>query len=178
MQLRYALPLVLFVLLLVLFVFGLQMDPRKVPSPLIDKPLPEFELSQLHDSSATITNQKINGDVVLVNVWASWCVTCRYEHPVLLAFSRDSDVGLYGVNYKDTRENALQWLKQYGDPYSMSAFDPTGRTGLDFGVYAVPETYVLDKEGIVRYKHTGPISQQDMDDTIVPLINKLRSTTI
>jgi cytochrome c biogenesis protein CcmG, thiol:disulfide interchange protein DsbE len=178
MQLRYVLPLLLFALLVVLFIFGMQIDPRRVPSPLIDKPLPAFELAQLHDPELMLSNQKLRGDVVLVNVWASWCVSCRYEHPLLLAFSREGDVDLYGLNYKDTRKDALQWLKQYGDPYKTSAFDPLGRTGIDFGVYGVPETYVLDKDGIVRYKHIGPISQGDLDDTILPLIKKLRSSVI
>ena len=178
MQLRYALPLVLFVLLVVLFIFGMQIDPRKVPSPLIDKPLPQFDLSQLHDSSQRINNDKLLGEVVLINVWSSWCVSCRYEHPLLLAFSRSNDAALYGINYKDTREDALQWLQHYGDPYKLSAFDPLGRTGIDFGVYGVPETYVVDKEGIIRYKHIGPITQEDLDNTIVPLIEKLRTPVI
>jgi len=178
MQLRYALPLLLFVSLIVLFLFGMQIDPRKVPSPLIDKPLPAFELSQLHDPELTLSNQSLAGDVALVNVWASWCVSCRYEHPLLVAFSRTGQVDIYGLNYKDTRENARQWLEQYGNPYRASAFDPLGRTGIDFGVYGVPETYVLDKNGIVRYKHIGPINQQDLDDTILPLIRKLRSAAI
>ncbi len=176
MQIRYALPLVLFALLVVLFIVGMQLDPRKVPSPLIDKPLPQFDLAQLHDADLTINNDSFSGEVVLVNVWASWCVSCRYEHPILMEYSRSGEVALYGMNYKDTRENALEWLKQYGDPYRTSAFDPLGRTGMDFGVYGVPETYVLDKEGVLRYKHIGPISQQDLDDTIVPLIKKLRSS--
>ena len=143
MQIRYALPLFLFVLLVVLFIFGLQIDPRKVPSPLIGKPLPEFELAQLHDPAQTINNDKLRGEVVLVNIWASWCISCRYEHPLLMAFSRSSSAALYGMNYRDTREQALQWLKDYGNPYRESAFDPLARTGLDFGVYGVPETYVL-----------------------------------
>lgn len=178
MQIRYFLPLLLFALLIMLFIFGMGIDPRKVPSPLIGKPLPAFTLSQLHNQDLTLSEQTLRGDVVLLNVWASWCVSCRYEHPILLAFSRQNHAKLYGLNYKDTRADALQWLKQYGDPYKASAFDPQGRTGLDFGVYGVPETYVLDKNGIIRYKHIGPVSQEDLDETILPLIKKLRSSVI
>jgi cytochrome c biogenesis protein CcmG/thiol:disulfide interchange protein DsbE len=178
MQLRYVLPLGLFVLLVVLFIYGMQLDPRKVPSPLIDKPLPAFELSQLHDSELTLSAEKLQGEVVLLNVWASWCVSCRYEHPILLAYASRGEVDVYGLNYKDTRKDALQWLEQYGDPYKISAFDPLGRTGIDFGVYGVPETYVLDKDGIIRYKHIGPISQGDLETIIEPLIKKLRSPVI
>lgn len=175
MQLRYLLPLALFVLLLVLFIYGMQVDPRKVPSPLIDKPLPAFELSMLHDESGVLNNESLHGSIVLVNVWASWCVSCRYEHPVLLAYARQGEVDIYGLNYKDTRDNALQWLAEFGNPYKASAFDPLGRTGLDFGVYGVPETYLLDERGIVRYKHIGPISQEDLDTIILPLVRKLRA---
>jgi len=178
MQIRYILPLLLFSLLVVLFIFGMRIDPRKVPSPLIGKPLPAFELAQLQHPELTLSEQSLHGEVVLVNVWASWCVSCRYEHPVLLAFSRQNHAKVYGLNYKDTRKDALQWLRQYGDPYEASAFDPQGRTGLDFGVYGVPETYVLDKDGIIRYKHIGPVSQEDLDERILPLIKKLKSSVI
>ncbi|MFT5351396.1 MAG: cytochrome c biogenesis protein CcmG/thiol:disulfide interchange protein DsbE, partial [Gammaproteobacteria bacterium] len=131
-----------------------------------------------HDSELTLSAEKLQGEVVLLNVWASWCVSCRYEHPILLAYASRGEVDVYGLNYKDTRKDALQWLEQYGDPYKISAFDPLGRTGIDFGVYGVPETYVLDKDGIIRYKHIGPISQGDLETIIEPLIKKLRSPVI
>ena len=175
MQLRYVLPLLLFAMLVVLFIFGMQTDPRKIPSPLIDKPLPDFELSQLHNPDLMLNNKTLLGDVVLLNVWASWCISCRYEHPILMAYSKESEVDLYGLNYKDSREDALLWLENYGNPYKTSASDLDGRVGLDFGVYGAPETYVLDKDGIVRYKHIGPITQKDLDETIQPIIRKLRS---
>ena len=177
-QTRYLLPLLLFVALIVLFIYGLGHDPRKLPSALIGKPLPEFELAQLYDVESTFSKKDLLGDVSLINVWASWCVSCRYEHPILLDFARSSEIVLYGLNYKDAREDALRWLQQYGDPYQLIAFDPLGRTAIDFGLYGVPETYVMDKDGIVRYKHVGPISEQDLNETILPLIKKLRTTTI
>ena len=176
MQLRYALPLLLFISLIALFIFGLQQDPSKVPSPLIDKPLPTFDLRQLQNAELSINNNEFAGQVSLLNVWASWCVSCRYEHPILVEYARKHRGKLYGLNYKDTRAEALAWLELHGDPYEKSAFDPDGRTGIDFGVYGVPETYVLDQQGIVRYKHIGPISQDDMDTLIVPLIEKLSLT--
>ena len=175
MQLRYLLPLLGFVGLVLLFVYGLQQDPSRVPSPLIDKPLPSFELSSLHQPETNISNSTLKGQVTLLNVWASWCVSCRYEHPILVASGRQHQLNLYGLNYKDKRDEALQWLADFGDPYRDSAFDPDGRTGIDFGVYGVPETYVLDDSGIVRYKHIGPITQEDMDQTILPLVRRLQS---
>ena len=175
MQLRYVIPLLVFAGLVVLFVIGMQMDPRRVPSPLIGKPLPEFDLTQLHDQTRNLDNRKFLGEVVLINFWASWCVSCRYEHPILLEYARSGNASVYGMNYKDTREDALRWLSEYDNPYKLSAFDPQGRTGIDFGLYGVPETYVVDQQGIIRYKHIGPISQEDMDGKIVPLIEQLKA---
>lgn len=174
MQLRYILPLAVFIGLILVFLFGLRIDPSRVPSPLINKPLPQFSLSRLHAADAEISNETLKGRVSLLNVWASWCVSCLHEHPVLMTESRKNNLALYGLNYKDTRENALTWLEKHGNPYQMSAFDPAGRTGIDFGVYGVPETYVLDQHGIVKYKHIGPLTQEDMDTIIKPLIRKLR----
>ena len=177
MQLRYILPLLVFAGMVVLFIIGMQMDPRRVPSPLIGKPLPAFNLKQLHDQQQSLDNESLLGEVVLINFWASWCVSCRYEHPLLLEYASKGKAGVYGMNYKDAREDALGWLDQYGDPYKLSAFDPEGRTGIDFGLYGVPETYVIDREGIIRYKHIGPISREDLDNKIAPLVDELRAGT-
>jgi cytochrome c biogenesis protein CcmG/thiol:disulfide interchange protein DsbE len=170
---RYIIPLAVFVALVVLFRIGLNYNPQIVPSPLIDKPAPAFTLPLLRDNTSTIKSTDLRGHAVLLNVWASWCIECRNEHPVLMEFKQKLKVPIYGLNYKDTRTDALQWLNQYGDPYIENAFDQNGRVGIDYGVYGVPETFVLDRNGIIRYKHIGPITQQAMEDIILPLLNKL-----
>lgn len=170
---RYLIPLAMFVLLVVLFKVGLNYDPHLVPSPLIDKPVPAFTLPNLKDNAATISSTDLRGQAVLLNVWASWCVECRNEHPVLMEFAQKLKVPIYGLNYKDTREDARHWLDRYGDPYLRSAFDQSGRVGMDFGVYGVPETFVVDRNGIIRYKQIGPITKEAMEDIILPLMNKL-----
>jgi cytochrome c biogenesis protein CcmG/thiol:disulfide interchange protein DsbE len=171
---RYLLPLVFFIGLVVLFVFGLQNDPRKIPSPLIDKPAPIFNLPTLHIPDINIRLEDLKGKVSLINVWASWCAACRTEHPLIVdATSKDKNLNVYGLNYKDKRADALQWLEQLGNPYRESAFDETGSTGIDYGVYGVPETFVLDKNGIIRYKHIGPIDKQQLDTIILPLVKQL-----
>ncbi len=170
---RYLIPLTVFALLVGLFIIGLQYDPRLVPSPLIGKPAPSFELPLLKDAESTISNRDLQGDVVMLNIWASWCVACRQEHPLLVDLARKSDFKIVGLNYKDTREDAMQWLAHLGDPYLLSVFDFDGRVGIDFGVYGVPETFVLDQAGIIRYKHIGPITQEVLDLKILPLIELL-----
>ena len=171
---RYLLPLGVFMFLVGLFIVGLQHDPRLVPSPLIDRPSPDFSLPRLEDIQQTISNRDLAGKVVLLNVWASWCVECRREHPLLLELSRRGEFDIIGLNYKDTRPDALEWLEQHGDPYLTSAFDQEGRVGIDFGVYGVPETFIVDRSGVIRYKHIGPISREVLDAEILPLINKLK----
>ena len=175
-MLRYSIPLVIFLLLVVLFVAGLQYDPRRVPSPLIDKPLPEFKLPRLGEPKSTLSSIDLRGRVVLLNVWASWCVACRHEHPLLVELSKSDAVEIYGLNYKDRREDALAWLQKFGDPYLASAFDQDGRTGIDLGVYGVPESYIVDEEGVIRYKHIGPITWEDMHNIIFPLLDKLKQS--
>jgi len=170
---RYLIPLVLFFVLLVLFGISLKFDPRKIPSPLIDKPMPVFSLPRLKEPDAILSTDDLSGEVVLLNVWASWCIACRQEHPILTEMTEDRNVKIYGLNYKDMREKALRWLEQHGDPYIISAFDQNGKVGIDLGVYGVPETYVLDRNGIIRYKHIGPITRDVMDSTILPLIQRL-----
>jgi len=173
-MIRYLLPLVIFIALVLLFIFGLQNDPRRVPSPLIDKPVPVFELPLLHRPELTMRSEELRGEVTLINVWASWCVSCRYEHPLLVNLARTNDLKIYGLNYKDGRNEAIKWLKQLGNPYVESIFDQQGRVGIDFGVYGVPETFVVDQDGIIRYKHIGPISQEDLESIILPLVQQLK----
>jgi len=161
-----------FVALVALLAVGLTRDPRQVPSPLVDKPAPAFELPQLGDGSR-FSPAEMRGKVWLLNVWASWCVSCREEHPVLIDFSRTKRVPLVGLNYKDARDDALKWLARYGDPYQLSVVDRDGRIGIDYGVYGVPETYVIDRAGIIRYKQIGPVTPEVMDKKILPLIGTL-----
>lgn len=171
---KFFIPLVVFVVLAIFLGRGLRLDPKEIPSPLIDKPAPVFSLSQLDKPGEMIGTEQLRGKVWMLNVWASWCVACRDEHPLLVEFSKSAVVPIYGLNYKDQREPALAWLQQLGNPYSASIFDENGRVGIDFGVYGVPETFVIDKQGIVRYKKTGPVTQETIEKFIVPLVKKLQ----
>lgn len=173
MKAKFLVPLLLFVVLVVFLAVGLGLDPREVPSPLVNKPAPAFKLAQLDDADKTFAPTDMLGKVWLLNVWASWCVPCREEHPVLIDFARKGLAPVVGLSYKDKRKDALGMLRRSGNPYSVTAFDSDGRVGIDYGVYGVPESYVIDKAGIIRYKHVGPISAQTMEKTIVPLINRL-----
>ncbi len=178
-MIRYLLPLGLFVGLVIIFIYGLQHDPRHVPSPLIDKPAPAFNLPTLHSPEINIHLEDLKGKVSLLNVWASWCVACRTEHPILIgATSKYPNLNLYGLNYKDKREDALQWLQQLGNPYIENAFDESGSISIDYGVYGAPETFVIDKAGIIRYKHIGPINKQQLETIILPLVKELESQQI
>ena len=170
---RYLAPLGIFLLLVVFLAVGLRLDPREVPSPLIGKPAPAFEAAVLARPDTTLRRQDMLGKVWMLNVWASWCVACREEHPVLVEFARRGVVPVYGLNYKDKREDGLRWLSKFGNPYTESLFDPQGRIGLDYGVYGVPETFVVDREGVIRYKHIGPITTEALADKIEPLLRKL-----
>ena len=171
---RFLIPLAIFVVLVGFLLVGLNLNPRQVPSPLIGKPAPEFQLQQLHDTGKTLTSRDNLGKVWLLNVWASWCVSCRDEHPVLVELARTGIVPVYGLNYKDERDDALQWLRQFGDPYTVSIVDREGRTGIDYGVYGVPETYVIDKEGVIRYKQIGPVTVEALQSKILPLVRELQ----
>ena len=170
---RYLWPLGIFLVLVVFLGKGLTLDPREVPSPLVGKAAPPFELPQLHEPNRKFSPAEMKGRVWLLNVWASWCVSCRDEHPVLVELSRTKVVPIYGLDYKDSRDDALRWLKQFGDPYDISVADNDGRIGIDYGVYGVPETYLIDKAGTIRYKHIGPINQEALQKTILPLIAEL-----
>ena len=169
------LPLALFLVLVGFLVAGLRLDPREVPSPLVGKPAPAFAAAALARPEATIRRDDLLGQVWLLNVWASWCGACRDEHPVLVDYARRGGVPIYGLNYKDKREDGLGWLKQFGNPYTDSLFDPEGRIGIDYGVYGVPETFVVDRAGVIRYKHIGPITPAVLRDKIEPLLRQLNA---
>jgi len=172
-RLRFIVPLVLFAVLVVFLWRGLKLDPREVPSPLVGKLAPGFALARLDDASRTIARDDMLGRVWMLNVWASWCVACRDEHPTLVALSRTVAAPIVGLNYKDKRAEGLDWLGRFGDPYTASAFDPQGRVGIDFGVYGVPETFVIDKQGVVRFKHIGPLTPEVVRTKIRPLLEAL-----
>ena len=172
---RFLLPLGLFLVLAFFLAVGLKLDPREVPSPLVGKPAPGFQAPALGRPEITIKRDDLLGKVWLLNVWASWCGACRDEHPVLVEFARRKLVPIYGLNYKDKREDGLGWLTQFGNPYTESVFDPEGRIGIDYGVYGVPETFVIDREGVIRYKHIGPITPEVLRDKLEPLLRKLNA---
>ena len=176
---RFLLPAIVFALLVGFLAVGLKLDPREVPSPLIDKPAPAFSLPRLDAPGQKISTQDLRGKVWLLNVWASWCVACRQEHPVLVQFFADGGsapiVPVYGLNYKDKRADALAWLERFGNPYVASLSDTEGLVGIDFGVYGVPETFVIDKAGIIRLKHIGPVTPEVLRDSILPLVKKLNA---
>ena len=171
---KFLLPLALFVVLVGFLAVGLNRNPREVPSPLVDKPAPAFKLAQLAEPDKSFAPEDMKGKVWVLNVWASWCVSCREEHPLLVEFARAGVAPLIGLDYKDQRGDALRWLKQFGNPYDFSAFDADGRVGIDYGVYGVPETYVIDKAGVIRHKHIGPVTVEALEKKIIPLINELK----
>jgi cytochrome c biogenesis protein CcmG/thiol:disulfide interchange protein DsbE len=173
MRWRFTVPLVLFALLAIFLGRGLRLDPHEVPSPLLDKPAPGFALTRLDDASRTIRRDDMLGRVWMLNVWASWCVACREEHETLVEFSRTRAVPIIGLNYKDTRERGLAWLSRFGNPYESSLFDESGRVGIEFGVYGVPETFVIDKRGVIRFKLIGPMTSDAIQTRLRPLLNEL-----
>lgn len=167
-------PLAVFLVLAAFLGIGLTLNPRELPSPLVDKPLPQFSLPQLSEPQKAFAPADMKGKVWMLNVWASWCVACRVEHPVLVELSKtDKSVLIYGLNYKDKREDALQWLTRFGNPYAESISDTQGLVGIDLGVYGVPETFIIDKQGVIRHKQIGPITPEVLQDTILPLMRKL-----
>ena len=172
---RFLLPLALFLVLVAFLAAGLRLDPREVSSPLVDKPAPAFQATVLAHPEHILRRDDLLGKVWLLNVWASWCSACRVEHPVLIDFARRGGVPIYGLNYKDKREDGLGWLRQFGNPYRDSLFDPDGRIGIDYGVYGVPETFVIDSKGVIRYKHIGPVTPEVLRDTIEPLLRRLNA---
>ncbi len=173
-MMRFILPLVVFLVLAGFLYVGLGLDPHEVPSPLIDKPAPAFNLPQLHDSAKNFGPEEMKGKVWLLNVWSSWCVSCKEEHPLLLSLSQQNIVPLYGLDYKDKKEDAEAWLNQAGNPYTLNVMDRDGRVGINYGVYGVPETYVIDKQGIIRYKQIGPVTNDSLNDKILPMVAELQ----
>jgi cytochrome c biogenesis protein CcmG/thiol:disulfide interchange protein DsbE len=171
--LKFLLPLGVFLGLVAFLAAGLKLNPREVPSPLIDKPAPAFSLTQLENPAQTIRRDDLLGKVWMLNVWASWCVACRQEHPLLVKFAQSKLLPIYGLNYKDSRPDGLQWLARFGNPYDASLFDQDGRVGIDWGVYGVPETFIIDRQGVVRFKHIGPLTPDVIRSRIEPLVRQL-----
>jgi cytochrome c biogenesis protein CcmG, thiol:disulfide interchange protein DsbE len=166
-------PLALFAIVAAYFAIGLTKDSRILPSALIDQPAPQFDLAALKDGEPGFSTADLTGQVTLVNVFASWCVPCRAEHPLLMRLARDKVVRIVGLNWKDRKTDAMTWLKELGDPYSLIGHDFSGRAGIEWGVYGVPETYLIDKEGRIRYKKVGPMVESTITDEILPLIKDL-----
>jgi cytochrome c biogenesis protein CcmG/thiol:disulfide interchange protein DsbE len=174
-MMRFILPLVIFLVLAGFLYVGLGLDPHEVPSPLIDKPAPAFTLPELHNPKKQFSMQEMKGKVWLLNVWSSWCVSCKEEHPILLDLAQQNIVPIYGLDYKDKREDAEAWLNQAGNPYTLNVMDSDGRVGINYGVYGVPETYVIDKQGIIRYKQIGPVTGESLQAKILPMVAELQS---
>ena len=176
MNKKLLIPLALFVVLFAFLLVGLGLNPREVPSPLVGKPAPEFRLAKLHTPEQQLGTADLRGQVYLLNVWASWCVACRVEHPLLVELAKSKVVPIVGLNYKDKPEEGIAWLKQHGDPYTVSVVDRDGRVGIDWGVYGVPETFIVDKAGVIRYKHIGPVDASAIENRIVPLVRELQKS--
>jgi len=172
---RYLVPMGILLVLLYFLRAGLSLNPKEVPSPLIGKPAPEFSLPRLDQPEQRISRADMVGQVWVLNVWASWCVACRQEHPLLVQYAKQSKVPIYGLNYKDERAAGMKWLADFGNPYTASISYRDGRVGIDFGVYGVPETFVIDRQGIIRYKQIGPLTPEVLRDTIEPLLKQLNS---
>ena len=173
---KFTLPLIAFVALIALLAVGLGLNPREVPSPLVGKPAPQFQVAQLHNPDQTFSPKDMLGKVWLFNVWASWCVSCREEHPVVVEYTKRPDaIPVIGLNHKDQRDDALRWLTRFGNPYQLSAYDIEGRVGINYGVYGVPETYLIDKAGVIRFKQIGPITPKVLEEKILPLVKELNS---
>ena len=166
-------PLVLFIGLVAFLMIGLHRDPHEVPSPLINKSAPDFQLQQLNEPAKTISAKEMRGKVWLLNFWGTWCVACREEHPILVKYSKTNAVPIYGVDYKDDRAAAMQMLAEEGNPYTMTLSDPEGRTSIDYGVYGAPESYLIDKQGVIRFKQIGPITDEVWNNKILPLAKQL-----
>ena len=174
---RYLIPLIVFVVVAGFLWVGLSLNPREVPSPFIDKSAPAFALKKLHAPEVEFSNKDMLGQVWLLNVWASWCVACRSEHPLLVQLSRANLVPIYGLNYKDSPVDAKEWLAQLGNPYVDSMMDLEGRVGIDYGVYGVPETFVIDKQGVIRHKVIGPVTPSILDECVLPLVKKMQEAS-
>jgi cytochrome c biogenesis protein CcmG/thiol:disulfide interchange protein DsbE len=171
---KFFLPVILFLVLCGFLFIGLYKDPSEVPSPLIGKAVPEFSLPKLLDSSSQFTQREFFGKVSLLNVWGTWCFACKQEHPVLLELAKKNVAPIYGLNYKDDAAQAKMYLRDFGNPFAANAADEQGRVAIDWGVYGAPETFVIDRKGIIRHKHIGPLTMQDLESKILPLIQQLK----
>ena len=171
--LKFLIPMGIFLVLVLFLGAGLKLDPKEVPSPLIGKPAPAFALALLDDPAQTIRRDDLLGQVWMLNVWASWCVACREEHPLLVEFAKSKMLPIYGLNYKDKRAAGQKWLADFGNPYTASLSDLDGRVGIDFGVYGVPETFIIDRQGVVRFKQIGPVTPEVIRTKIEPLVRQL-----
>ena len=172
---RYLIPLLVFLVLVGFLAVGLNLKPREIPSPLVGKPAPVFSLPTLAAPSESLSSQDLRGKVWVLNVWASWCVACREEHALMVEMAKLGVVPIYGLNYKDKRDDALSWLNQFGNPYAASLSDTEGLVGIDYGVYGVPETFVIDKAGVIRHKIIGPVTPATLREVLLPLVAKLNS---
>ena len=169
---RYLLPLLIFIVLAGFLAVGLKLNPRELPSPLIDKPAPAFSLPRLDVSAQKLSSQEMRGKVWVLNVWASWCGPCRQEHPLIAELAK-TGVPVVGLNYKDKPADAAAWLVELGDPFMTTVTDREGLVGIDYGVYGVPETFVIDKAGVIRLKHVGPVTPEALRERILPMVRKL-----
>lgn len=176
-RLRFIVPIVVIVALIGLLGYGLTRNPHYIPSALLGRDAPEFQLPRLSQPENLLSNKQLAGQVSVVNVWASWCVSCRVEHKWIEQLRRQTGVAIYGIDYKDTRKQAHRWLRTFGNPFKAIGFDEKGRTSINWGVAGVPETFILDSHGIIRYKQPGPINRQLLESRIIPLIRKLQSET-
>lgn len=174
-MIKYLLPVILFFILCGFLFIGLYKDPSEVPSPLIGKPVPEFSLPKLLDNSSQFTHKDFLGKVSVLNVWATWCFACKQEHPALLELAKSNIAPIYGLNYKDDAAKAKLYLRDFGNPFEANAFDGAGRVAIDWGVYGAPETFIIDRKGIIRYKHIGPITSNDLENKILPFIQQLKN---
>jgi len=174
-MLKFIIPLILFIILAVFLAVGLNLNPHDIPSPFINKPAPVFSAPKLTTPTEKLSTGDLKGQVWLFNVWASWCVSCRAEHPVLNELAKQQAVTIIGLNYKDEADDAKKWLDTLGNPYNVSIMDQDGRIGIDWGVYGVPETFVVDKKGVIRLKFTGPVTPETIQQTLLPLIKQLQA---
>jgi cytochrome c biogenesis protein CcmG/thiol:disulfide interchange protein DsbE len=167
-------PLVFFIILVIFLAIGLTRDPHEIPSPLIGKPAPLFSAPVLQTPEKQLSSKDMLGQVWLLNTWASWCVACRQEHPILMEFAKTKTLPIVGLDYKDKGADGLKWLARFGNPYDIAIADQDGRIGIDFGVYGVPESFLIDKAGVIRYKQIGPVTEEALRDKILPLIRELQ----
>ena len=176
-MIKYLIPVILFFVLCGFLFIGLYKDPSEVPSPLIGKSVPEFSLPRLQDISTQITHEEFIGKVSIMNVWATWCFACKQEHPALLELAKRKIAPIYGLNYKDDAAKAKLYLRDFGNPFVANAFDEAGRVAIDWGVYGAPETFIIDQNAIIRFKHIGPLTLEDIDNKIQPLVQQLKNET-